>query len=88
MLRAGESYAVTGADTTLYALYQYFATPDGRTPTFSAVTADTDDWSGTYVLRGGDSVLRCDGSVYGAELGSAAAVSYTHLDVYKRQRTR
>lgn len=75
VLRAGESYAVTGADTTLYALYQYFATPDGRTPTFSAVTADTDDWSGTYVLRGGDSVLRCDGSVYGAELGSAAAAA-------------
>lgn len=75
VLRAGESYAVTGADTTLYALYQYFATPDGRTPTFSAVAADTDDWSGTYVLRGGDSVLRCDGSVYGAELGSAAAAA-------------
>ena len=73
VLRAGEDYTVTGAETTLYALYQYFATPDGRTPAFSAVTADTDDWSGTYVLRGGDSVLRCDGAVYGAELGSTAA---------------
>ena len=73
VLRAGERYDVTSAETTLYALYQYFATPDGRTPAFSAVTADTDDWSGTYVLRGGDSVLRCDGAVYGAALGSAAA---------------
>ena len=50
VLRAGERYDVTGAETTLYALYQYFATPDGRTPAFSTVTADTDDWSGTYVL--------------------------------------
>ena len=73
VLRAGERYDVTSAETTLYALYQYFATPDGRTPAFSAVTADTDDWSGTYVLRGGDSVLRCDGAVYGAALGSATA---------------
>ncbi len=73
VLRAGERYDVTSAETTLYALYQYFATPDGRTPAFSAVTADTDDWSGTYVLRGGDSVLRCDGAVYGAALGSTAA---------------
>lgn len=73
VLRAGERYDVTSAETTLYALYQYFATPDGRTPAFSAVTADTDDWSGTYVLRGGDRVLRCDGTVYGAALGSTAA---------------
>lgn len=73
VLRAGESYDVTGAETTLYALYQYFATPDGRTPAFSAVTADADDWSGTYVLRGADSVLRCDGAITGSELGSAAA---------------
>ena len=73
VLRAGERYDVTGAETTLYALYQYFATPDGRTPAFSTVTADTDDWSGTYVLRGGDSVLHCDGTVYGAALGSTAA---------------
>ena len=73
VLRAGERYDVTSAETTLYALYQYFATPDGRTPAFSAVTADTDDWSGTYVLHGGDRVLRCDGTVYGAALGSTAA---------------
>lgn len=77
-MRAGEQFVSESEETTLYAVYQYFATPEGKTPSFAKVTSapgEDEDWSGTYVITGGDRALLCDGSLNGAEMGSAKAAS-------------
>ena len=72
-IKAGESYTLNGEDVTLYALYQYFATPEGTTPHFYELKSAPEDWSGTYVITGGSRALLCDGSQAGLEMGNAAA---------------
>ena len=72
-LKAGESYTLNSDDVTLYALYQYFATPEGTTPHFYELTSEPADWSGTYVITGGGRALLCDGSQTGLEMGNATA---------------
>ena len=72
-LKAGESYTLNSDDVTLYALYQYFATPEGTTPHFYELTSEPADWSGTYVITGGSRALLCDGSQTGLEMGNATA---------------
>ena len=75
-LKAGESYTLNSDDVTLYALYQYFATPEGTTPHFYELTSEPADWSGTYVITGGGRALLCDGSKTGLEMGyDSAAVT-------------
>ncbi len=71
--KAGETYTLSGDEVTLYALYQYFATPEGTTPHFYELTEGPADWSGTYVITGGDRALLCDGSKTGQEMGNASA---------------
>ena len=72
-IKAGESYTLNGTDVTLYALYQYFATPEGATPHFYELKSAQEDWSGTYVITGGGRALLCDGSQMGLEMGNTAA---------------
>ena len=75
-LRPGSSVTVTGPEMTFHAVYQYFATAEGKTPAFTRVTAapaEGEDWSGTYVITGGDYALLCDGSLTGSELGGSQA---------------
>ena len=72
-IKAGETYTLNSDDVTLYALYQYFATPEGTTPHFYELTPEPADWSGTYVITGGGRALLCDGSKTGLEMGYASA---------------
>ena len=72
-VKAGEEYALNGTEVTLYALYQYFATPEGTTPHFYELKEEPADWSGTYVITGGGRALVCDGSQSGLEMGNASA---------------
>ena len=75
-VKAGESYTLNSDEVTLYALYQYFATPEGMTPHFYELKSEPADWSGTYVITGGGRALLCDGSRVGLEMGdTSAAVS-------------
>ena len=53
--KAGSTYTVTSANEMLYALYSYRVEDEsGKTDTFTRVTADTDDFSGLYVVAAPD----------------------------------
>lgn len=67
------AYTVTEEATTLYAVYSY-QIMDGEAGSFRLVAADRADWSGEYVITGGNHVLTADGSVLGTEIGKNTAV--------------
>lgn len=76
LLRAGDSYTLTGTSAELYAVYQYLSTSEGKTPEFKAVTEERSDWSGMYVITAAGKALLCDGTLEGIEMGgTTAAVS-------------
>ncbi len=56
---AGDAYPLTRASATLYALYAYRIYPTGEMG-FRLIDRQADDWTGEYVLTGGDSVLRAE----------------------------
>lgn len=75
--RVGSGFPVETEETTLYAMYQYLSDSKGGTPVFRKVEGDLQDWSGCYVITGGDHALLANGSASGSDLGSAqAAVSF------------
>lgn len=75
--RVGEPITVAGAETTLYAMYQYLSDSKGGTPVFRRVEGSLSDWSGCYVLTGGEYALLANGTASGSALGSSdAAISF------------
>lgn len=72
IMHAGDRYTLTGTSATLYAVYQYLATSEGKTPVFSEVTS-SEDWSGLYVITASGKALRGDGTLEGVEMGSKDA---------------
>lgn len=72
---AGSDYTITGANTTLYALYTYRVSISGETG-YRLISAQRADWSGEYVLCGDNThVLLADGTVSGSSLASSGATT-------------